>query len=224
MFYPNKQRMRQGADNLEFSALIEGVSTLEEPDPHITDRAAPYVSGLATVLDRPAPPEIKLPEPEGLANEPVVAPVHTRPRSTKPFPSISSIIEEQPAASSEARLARAIREMIVRLHKEMAQFATLLMVHAIEPAGASLAEINRTLELLNSIDPRGDQARKLKDPGAPPLGRTWPAPTWSVVEFTESPLSGLLPPHAEENRVRRLPYSPWASLSQQPPYHSSRRR
>jgi hypothetical protein len=99
--------------------------------------------------------------------------------------------------------------MISRLDLELAQLATLLRVKAMEPAGACLANVNRTLELLLSIDPQGNQARRQNHPGAPPPGRTWPSPVWSVLEFAQSPLSGLLPPDADVDLVRALMYASW---------------
>ena len=61
-----RERLRQGADNFEFSALIDGVSTLDEPTPSDVP-VAPFVAGLAAaVQDRPAPELLEEPEPPTL--------------------------------------------------------------------------------------------------------------------------------------------------------------
>lgn len=200
-----KKRLRQGAENFDFGALIEGVSTLEETESHAQERAAPFISGQATVLERPAPPEEIIPDLIPQFDEPAAHFLRARHAHSAPA--------HRPAAppehAAEQRLTGALRDMILRLNNELSQFATLLSVRAVEPAGACLANINRTLELLASIDPHGEQARRLNEAGAPPPGKTWPVPAWSVVGFAESPLSGLLPDNADEEMVRGIMYAAW---------------
>jgi hypothetical protein len=67
-----------------------------------------------------------------------------------------------------------------------------------EESGYYLARVNQVLELLESVDPGGETARRLQTMGAPPVGRSWPMPVWTTFELAESPLSGLLPADADE--------------------------
>ena len=200
-----KKRLRQGADNFDFGALIEGVSTLEEAEAHAPERTAPFVAGLTAVRERTGPAEDLVEDIIPQFDEPGAHLLRAR-HSHSALPHRTASHTDHAA---EQRLTGALRDMIVRLNSEVAQFATLLSVRAVEPAGLCLANINRTLEILASIDHKGDQARTLNEAGAPPPGRTWPAPAWSVVEFAESPLSGLLPPDADEEMVRAMMYSAW---------------
>ena len=89
-----------------------------------------------------------------------------------------------------------------------------LQDNELEDAGFHLAHVNHVLELINSIDPFGDVARRLDVQGAP-LGRAGcPDPVWSLVEFAESPLSGLLPTGATESDVRKMLYAAWGATPQ----------
>ncbi|HEX9107005.1 MAG TPA: hypothetical protein VF832_07250, partial [Longimicrobiales bacterium] len=55
----------------------------------------------------------------------------------------------------------------------------------------------------------GDLSRQLGVPYAPPEGRSWPGTAWTVVEFAESPFSGLLAEGSGEAFIREMLYSAW---------------
>src|ERR1051325_6568992 len=113
-----KKRLRQGADNFDFGALIEGVSTLEETEGHAPERAAAFVSGATTVLERPAVAEEVVPDVIPQFEEPAAHLLRARHAPTAP--------SHRPAAradgATEPRLSTALRDMILRLNGEISQF------------------------------------------------------------------------------------------------------
>ncbi|HXG23659.1 MAG TPA: hypothetical protein VNJ09_03815, partial [Chthonomonadales bacterium] len=176
-----RERLRRGADAFEFSALIEGVSTLEEPPdapealPKFTKASAGNVTGRTSAVQNPLPL---------LQTQPGEEPTTARNREA--------------LTPDQERLRAALDALGCRLLQEVANLRAALHRHAVEEAGFCLAQVNQIVELLRSVDPAGDLARQLQTEAAPPEGRSWPASAWSVVEFMESPFSALLPPDADD--------------------------
>lgn len=187
-----RERLRRGADAFEFSALIEGVSTLEEPPeapPQLTETPAGNVTGRSSAVQNPLPL---------LQMQPGEEPASARDR-------------KEPTLDRE-RLRMALDALGCRLLQEAASLRASLHRHAVEEAGFCLAQVNQVVELLHSVDPTGDLARQLQTQAAPPEGRSWPASAWSVVEFMESPFSALLPPDADDAFVHNLLYAAWGVI------------
>ncbi len=111
--------------------------------------------------------------------------------------------------SAPEQLCRALEALSGRLTQEAGKMAASLAQGDVQDAGFYLAHINQILELLHTIDVRGDIARQLDVNNAPPPGRAWPRTAWTVVEFAESPFSALLPSNADDNLVRELIYAAW---------------
>src|ERR1051326_8811570 len=109
-----KQRLRQGADNFDFGALIEGVSTIEE-EAESSERAAPFVGGLASVLERPAAPKETTPDIIPEFDEPGAHLLRARHSHTAPVHH-APVRSDQPA---ENRLSGALRDLILRLNNEI---------------------------------------------------------------------------------------------------------
>ncbi len=103
-----------------------------------------------------------------------------------------------PAATDPDGLRTAVMTLGDRLLQESGKLAHALNGHDAVEGGYYLCRVNQVLDLLNAVDPRGDLARSLKTPVAPPPGHSWPRATWSFYEFAESPISGLLPNDADE--------------------------
>ena len=80
---------------------------------------------------------------------------------------------------------------------------------SIEEGGQRLAQAFRVLDLIQTLDCDGEVSRSLGIAGAPPTGCAWPLPSWSLAEFAQSPLSGLLPPTADDQFVRELLFEAW---------------
>jgi hypothetical protein len=216
-----KERLRHGSDNFEFSALIDGVSTLDEPAP-TESPVAPFVAGLApAVEERGAAPRALLQEPvsPGLQEIRETLPTVSTDSRTSPTlaEGIQTILDIPAAATGDLEygvikpdsLLAAISELSSRLALQASALREALSAKDVRASGERLARLNHSLELLRSVDPRGDQARRFGIPGAPPLGRSWPTTTWSVYEFAESPLSGLLPPDADQEFVHSVLYASW---------------
>lgn len=106
-------------------------------------------------------------------------------------------------------LREALHALSCRLTQEAGRMAAALEQRDGEEAGFYLAHLNQILELLHTLDARGDMARRLGVANAPPVGRTWPLTAWTVVEFAGSPFSALLPPDASEGFVREVIYAAW---------------
>jgi hypothetical protein len=202
-----QQRLRREADAFEFGALIDGVSTLE-PEPPAQAPASP------TPEETPAPDQPS--EAPSLAAAPVAAgpaeppQPRTPPRKPRGAPAPTPPAEAAPPARPEEdRVRVALEALESRLLQASGRFRAAAAAGQAEEAGVRLADMNQILELLRSVDPTGDASRKLRTPCAPPRGRTWPRPVWTVAEFAESPLSGMLPPGAGEAFVRSVFYSAW---------------
>jgi len=100
--------------------------------------------------------------------------------------------------SEREGLRAALNTLGDRLLHESGKLAAALTLRDPTEAGYYLARINQVLELLRAVDPQGDIARRLRTTASPPIGSRWPPTAWSVYEFAESPISGLLPPNADE--------------------------
>ncbi len=204
-----KERLRQGADNFEFSALIDGVSTLDEPA-QAGSPIAPFVAGMAALLEEHAAQPIRLPEPMPAEPEVVleqteleiqIAPIIERPET---LPSLHPL----PVPQSD-RLRTALRDLSTYLARQATGLGAALDSHDAMGAGEHLARLNHALDLLHSVDPDGEQARLLEIDGAPPTGRPWPGTAGSVFEFAESPFSGLLPGDAGQELVQSMIHAAW---------------
>jgi hypothetical protein len=103
----------------------------------------------------------------------------------------------QPSSSDRDGLRTAIGTLGERLLQETGKLAQALQMHDAAEGGYYLSRVNQVLDLLHAVDPRGDLARSLATPFAPPQGRTWPRAAWSLYDFAESPISGLLPADAD---------------------------
>ncbi len=311
-----KQRLRQGANNFDFDALIEGVSTLDNPEetaqPAAPESPAPEdaapaataqapvaeeqvtatpvlaeaaptaealesAPGVETPVQEPAAPEPVLVTAEATQPEPIVAEAisvqveaagaspETAIAAPEPLPALMGLMPEPapeplappvlgagaapppesgaggPADSPspvlgrggrgvrapgqagaappvlgaggapphDTRLRAALLSLSGRLTSGLQQMRDALSRGETEDAGIHLAHVNQALELLQDLDPTGDLSRRLEIPNAPPPGRTWPVSAWSVTEFAESPLSGLLPRGADDSVVRALLYAAW---------------
>jgi hypothetical protein len=186
-----KQRLRTSADAFDFDALLEGVSTLEEGAAQDiaaspgTVEATP-LSGAQVVEASPA---------AGTATQTLRSPT-----------SGASDVREE-------RLRAAITSLCGRLIRELEGMSTAMRRRDAERAGFCLAQVNETLDLLQSVDPSGDTARGLSIAGAPPAGRRWLDAAWSLLEFAESPLSGLLPRDADDTFAREVVRAAWESAS-----------
>lgn len=190
-----RERLRRGADAFEFSALIEGVSTLEEPPDAPEAPPKPTKAPAGNVTSRTAAVQDRL---TPLLTQPEEEPAITR--------------GQQAPTPDRERLRAALDALGCRLLQEAASLRAALHRHAVEEAGFCLAQVNQIVELLRSVDPAGDLARQLQTEAAPPEGRPWPASAWSVAEFMESPLSALLPPDADDAFVRDLLYAAWGVI------------
>ncbi len=124
-------------------------------------------------------------------------------------PATSATPTEAVPTHDRERLRAALDALGMRLMQEASRLRAALGTGSALDAGASLSRINGVLELLCSIDPEGDAARSLRTHGAPPGNRPWPSPCWSVYEFCESPLSGLLPPAASDGFVHDVFQVAW---------------
>ncbi len=184
-----RQRLRRGADAFDFNALIEGVSTLEEP-------AAPP-------LEEPFPEEALQRDTniERIGEE-IGEDREAPPLLVAPLPPTVTLPEED-------RVRNALDALADRLMQEIGRMNTAMQTGDVEEAGFCLAHVNQILELLRSVDPRGDLARRLGVRSAPPDGCVWPPTAWSIVEFAESPLSALLPQEVGSMFVRDLLYAAW---------------
>lgn len=96
------------------------------------------------------------------------------------------------------RLKTALDTLGSRLLEEAGRLRSALEGGQPEDGGYYLARVNHLLEILGSMDPGGETARRLGVTAAPPEGRSWPRACWTLYEFAESPLSGLLPADADE--------------------------
>ena len=196
-----KQRLRRGSDSFSFNALIEGVSTLEEAAGSTTSFLPPPAPSVPMIAEPPAVEALPEAEPERIDTEP-------------PALLLLEAIPERaaPIDTESVRLRWALDTLAKRFTREAALFASALGDFNAESAGFHLAQLNQALELLQPLDPTGEIARGLHIPGAPPADRSWPAAAWSFVEFAESPLSGLLPPDADERYVRDVLYNAWGPV------------
>jgi hypothetical protein len=190
-----RERLRRGADAFEFSALIQGVSTLEEP------------------TDAPERPSKPAETPAGnVGNKTSAAQNQLLLLQTQPEEESDAARDRQAPPMERERLRAALDALSSRLLQEAASLRAALQRHAVEEAGFCLAQVNQIVELLRSVDPTGDLARQLQIEAAPPEGRTWPASAWSVVEFMESPFSALLPPNVDDAFVHDLLYAAWGII------------
>ncbi len=101
-----------------------------------------------------------------------------------------------PAPTSGEQWKAAIEGLAQGLMESAAQFGAAAEEDDIAGQGQALADANRVLELLGSVDPIGAVARSVGAPSAPPGGRRWPEPAWSVSALAASPLSALTGPGA----------------------------
>lgn len=160
-----RERLRQGSGRFDFDALLQGVSTIEEPAAEAGEKPAETGESAQTseVTDA-GPPTIGL---------------------------------EVPSSDAE-RLKTALQTLGTRLLEEAGKLRAALHAYDTQDSGYYLARVNHVLELLLSVDPQGEVSRRFSLPMAPPAGRTWPNPCWTVYEMAESPLSGLLPQDADD--------------------------
>jgi hypothetical protein len=129
---------------------------------------------------------------------------------TVELPAAASEVSEVPARPAPPEpLREALIALSCRLSQEAGRMGAALDQRDAEEAGFYLAHVNQILELLHTLDSRGDIARQLGVQNAPPAGRSWPLTAWTVVEFAESPFSALLPPEAGESFVRDVIYAAW---------------
>lgn len=157
-----REKLRRGTEEFDFDALLQGVSTVDEPSAAPATVASPS----ADQLDAPRGVEV--------------------PQSTTP--------DQQ----DRERLRTALEHLGGRLLEESGKFRAALASYDAQEAGYYLARLNQVLELLHSVDPGGETARRLSLPAAPPPGRSWPAACWTLYELAESPLSGLFPGDADD--------------------------
>ncbi|MCX6361832.1 MAG: hypothetical protein NT029_18675 [Armatimonadetes bacterium] len=101
-----------------------------------------------------------------------------------------------PAPTSGEQWRAAMEGLAQGLMESAAQFAVAAEEGNVAGQGQALADANRVLELLSSVDPVGAVARSVGAPSAPPEGRRWPDPAWSVSALAASPLSALTGPGA----------------------------
>jgi hypothetical protein len=201
-----KQRLRRGSDAFRFDALIEGVSTLEDEAAASSapiETTAPQEYDPVVMAEVPAVEIVELVEAsEELAEQPAL--ILIQPDPTTPD-------------TDSTRLRWALATLTQRFSREVSAFAAALAQRETESAGFHLAQVNQALELLQPLDPAGDLSRGLGVAGAPPPGQPWPAAAWSFVEFSESPLSGLLPSDADEPFLREVLYNAWGIPSTSAP-------
>lgn len=200
-----RHRLRRSLDSFEFSALIEGVSTLDQPVQKESDSSPTPTTALITpIVARPS-------EGRSALDELPIAAVTREHSGLEPvLPGLEPASAPPALHETHAeRLAAALEALSTRLRREIGALSVALDLHDLPEAGLRLARVNQLLELIHSVDAAGDFARQLRITGAPPPGRHWPATAWSVVEFAASPLSGLLPPNADEAFVRKLIYEAW---------------
>ena len=95
-------------------------------------------------------------------------------------------------------LTAALNSLGDRLLHETGKLAAAFRGGDIAESAYYFAKVNEVLELLCAVDPTGDLARRHHTVAAPPPGLRWPAPAWCLYDFAESPLSGLLPPEADD--------------------------
>jgi hypothetical protein len=207
-----RQRLKRGS--FEFGALLEGVSTLEDDSRRVTEEPLPPLEPTAKVNGSHAPASATLVEERVssiAAEAPETAFVPEESAAGRPQLSMleDALPQTVPANGSPDRLRAALDSLGCRFLQEMGSLRTSLAANDIEQSGFHLAHVNQLLELLRDIDPDGKTSRKLGSIAAPPPGRSWPASCWSVVEFAGSPISGLLPPKADETFVRDLLYAAW---------------
>lgn len=192
-----RKRLHRGGDAMDFTALLQGVSTLEDAAP--PDEPVPAIEAgeepAAGTPEQPPAPDLPGAEQRDPASAAAAAP--------PPVPA------ETDAALPGRRMRAALANLGAHLAHEAGSLAAALRAGDIEEAGVCLAKVNQALMLIGTVDPTGDLARQCGAPGAPPAGRAWPRPVWSVVEFAESPLSGLLPEGADSVTVRELLYAAW---------------
>ncbi len=219
-----KERLRHGSDNFEFSALIDGVSTLDEPAPSELP-VAPFVAGPPVVeerVSRTVRQREDLTSPEVLETSDAILPAkddfRVLPTERESVQATLALAEIAPAAAPANAplpvtrtngLRAAISDLLVRLASQTSALGEALSAKDIMASGERLARLNHNLELLHSVDPTGDHARRFEVPGAPPVGRSWPTTTWCVFEFAESPFSGLLPADADQEFVNSVLYASW---------------
>ena len=109
--------------------------------------------------------------------------------------SVSDAANEVVVGEQE-RLRTAVDTLGKRLLEEAGKLRAAFASCDPQDCGYYLARVNHVLELLLSVDPGGEVSRRLGATAAPPSGRTWPRPCWTVYDLAESPLSGLLPADA----------------------------
>lgn len=169
-----------------FEALESPRPTLEPP---AQSSALPFAEEPLADVAAPIPhaeePVLSVPEPPAESEKPARKPLAPEP------------------------LREALFALSCRLSQEAGRMAAALEQRDAEEAGFYLAHVNQILELLHTLDPRGDMARQLGVRNAPPSGRAWPLTAWTVVEFAESPFSALLPPDAGESFAREVIYAAW---------------
>lgn len=121
------------------------------------------------------------------------------PASTDILPAV------QPAdVHDRDRLKAALDTLSSRLLEEAGKLKAAVQMYDAQEAGYYLVRVNQILELLHSVDPGGETARRYGLALAPPTGRTWPTACWTLYELAESPLSGLLPAEADEEFAREI--------------------
>jgi len=190
-----RQRLHRGTDAFEFQALLEGVSTLDAPAPE-----APEPARTAPV---PPPDSRDMPASDASAAASAI--------EDAAAPEVGSSPASDGNAAGSERLRTAIDAVAGRMLEDAGRLRAALAARDATLAGLYLARVNASLELLESIDPGAALATELGAACAPPPGRAWPSPAWSLVELAESPLSGLLPAGLGDGFVREMLLAAWGA-------------
>lgn len=219
-----RERVQKTSQAFQFDALLGQGQALEAPDPQEmldaavaaeaefeeapTDTATPAGIEAAPVAEGGLFDLIDLdPSPCLPPDTPSSAPIPLSGRPSELVTSPSTATGGQQA--DRDILFDALDGLGLQLLAEAGRMRSALACGEVAEAGFCLAHLNKVIELLQSMDPEGDVARRLGTAAAPPVGRRWPRTAWSVAEFAESPLSGLLPAASDLMLVAELMEYAW---------------
>lgn len=218
-----RERVQKTSQAFQFDALLGQGQEQDAGDPQsMLDAAA--AAGMALEVETPvegAPAAAAEPGlgAGGLFDLVDLEPVEDAVPVRTPDPPVQGHMSPVavPTAQAEPRPAPANRDMLydaldglgLQLLAEAGRMRAALAGGEVAEAGFCLAHLNKVIELLQSMDPDGDVARRLGTTAAPPPGRSWPRTAWSVAEFAESPLSGLLPASSDLMLVADLLECAW---------------
>lgn len=181
----------------EASVEVVEVVAIEMAEPQPTIALSEPLEAVEVLerLDIVAVPEPLAEEPQKEVEEGPITPSPLHPFTPPSPPPLS--------------LTAALDALACRLTQEAGKMGVAMQTGDAEEAGFYLAHVNQILELLRTLDPRGDLSRQSATTNAPPPGRRWPETAWTVVEFADSPWSALLPSDADEVFVRQMLYAAW---------------